>query len=160
MGEMLLQAKPLVKVLSTGYEVLYDTAWQEAIKDVSSGRLEIIETHPTIKIGTVDGSKPFPIVVRFRKGVFLGSIKVPPKTRKPNRKNIFERDKAKCQYCSKDLSFSHSTVDHIVPRSRGGKNTWSNLVLCCAPCNSKKGNKTPVEAGMTLLSKEGYTVPK
>lgn len=160
MGEKLLQAKPLVKVLSTGYELLYDTGWQDAIKDVWAGRLEIIETHPTIRIGTVDGYTPFPMTVRFKKGVFLGAIKVPPKARKPNRKNIFERDGAKCQYCSRDLVFAHSTMDHIVPRSRGGRNTWSNLVLCCAPCNGKKGDKTPTEAGMTLLRKEGYTIPK
>ncbi len=160
MGDEVFQSKPLVKVLSTGYEPLYDTAWQDAIKGVYSGRMEIIESHPTISIGTSSGEAPFPTIVRFKKGVFLGAIKVPPKTRKPNRKNIFERDKALCQYCSKTLSFSKSTVDHVIPRSRGGRNTWANLVLCCAPCNTKKGNLTPAEAGMTLLRKEGYTRPR
>jgi 5-methylcytosine-specific restriction endonuclease McrA len=160
MGDEVFQTKPLVKVLSTGYEPMYDTAWQDAIKDVYAGRLEVIETHPTIMIGTVGGSEPFPLKVRFKQGVFLGAIKVPPKTRKPNRKNIFERDKAKCQYCTKTLTFAKSTVDHVVPRSRGGKNTWSNLVLCCANCNTRKGSMTPSEAGMTLLRKEGYTSPR
>jgi 5-methylcytosine-specific restriction endonuclease McrA len=159
MGEELLQIKPLVKVLSTGYELLYDAAWQEAVKDVCAGRLEIVETHPTIRIGTVDGYRPFPVVVRFKKGVFLRAIKIPTKSRKPSRKNIFDRDKTKCQYCAKSLTFTQSTVDHIVPRSRGGSNTWSNLVLCCSPCNTRKGSKSPIEAGMTLLRKEGYTTP-
>ena len=82
MDDKVLQPKPLVKVLSTGYEPLYDTGWQDAVKDVYSGRLEVVETHPTIQIGTVGGYEPFPAVVRFRKGVFLGSIKLPSKTRK------------------------------------------------------------------------------
>ena len=159
MGNEVFKTKPLVKVLSTGYELLYDTGWQDAMKDVYAGRLEIVETHPTIQIGTVKGSEPFPSIVRFKKGVFLGQIKIPPKNRKPSRKNIFDRDRAVCQYCQKTLSFLKSTVDHILPRSRGGRNTWSNLVLCWAPCKKKKGSKTPSEAGMTLLRKEGYTRP-
>ncbi len=159
MSDEVFQMKPLVKVLSTGYEPMYDTLWQDAIKDVYAGRLEIVETHPTMQIGTVLGSQPLPIKVRFKHGVFLGRIKVPPKKRKPNRRNIFDRDKAICQYCSAKLTFSASTVDHVLPRSRGGKNTWSNLVLCCTACNTKKGSKTPSEAGMVLLRKEGYTSP-
>ena len=159
MSKEFLQVKPLVKVLSTGYEPLYDTVWQAAVKDVCAGRLEVVAAHPTIRIGTVGGCRPFPAIVRFKKGVFLRAIKVPPGSRKPSRKNIFDRDRAKCQYCSKLLIFTQSTVDHIVPRSRGGRNTWSNLVLCCSPCNTRKGSKTPIEAGMTLLRKEGYTTP-
>ena len=159
MGEEVFKTKPLVQVLSTGYEPLYDTGWQAAMKDILAGRLEVLETHPTIRIGTVNGHEPFPSIVRFKSGVFLGKIRVPPKTRRPTRKNIFDRDKAVCQYCSAQLVYSKATVDHILPRSRGGKNTWSNLVLSCAPCNTKKGNKTPHEAGMTLLCKDGYTRP-
>ena len=75
MGEEVFKTKPLVKVLSTGYEPLYDTGWQDAMKDVYAGRLEIIETHPTIQIGTVNGQEPFPSTVRFVKGVFLGQIR-------------------------------------------------------------------------------------
>jgi len=159
MDNEVFKTNPLVKVLSTGYEPLYDTGWQDAMKDVYAGRLEVIEAHPTIVIGTVSGFEPFPSIVRFKRGVFLGSIGIPSKTRKPNRKNIFDRDLAVCQYCLKALTFSKSTVDHIVPRSRGGRNTWANLVLCCSPCNTKKGNKTPHEAGMILLRKEGYARP-
>ena len=92
MGDEVFQPKPLVKVLSTGYEPLYDTGWQDAVKDVYAGRLEVVEIHPTIRIGTPHGHEPFPLVVRFRRGVFLGLIKIPPKTRRPSRKNIYERD--------------------------------------------------------------------
>ena len=157
MGDEMSQVKPLVKVFSTGFEPMYSTSWQDAVKDLVAGRVEVIEAHPTIRIGSVTGALPFPLKIRFKKGVFLGSIKVPPKTRKPNRKNIFTRDRALCQYCSKQLTYEESTVDHVLPRSRGGRNTWSNLVLCCSACNTKKGDKTPAEAEMLLLRKEGYT---
>tara|TARA_Y100001936_G_C16050729_1_gene657617 strand:- start:300 stop:791 length:492 start_codon:yes stop_codon:yes gene_type:complete len=157
MGADVLQDKRLfVKVLSTGYEPMYSVQWQSAIKDLYAGRLEIVENHPSKVIRTVTGNLPMPTIVRFRSGVFLGAIKVPPKERKPNRKNIYERDKGVCQYCCKKLSYSDATVDHVLPKSRGGKETWANLVTCCAPCNSKKGNKTPKEANMRLLRKDQY----
>ena len=154
---MLQEKKLFVKVLSTGYELMYSIQWQNAVKDLYSGRLEVVENHPILTIGTVTGILPMPAIVRFRKGVFLGAIKVPPKVRKPNRKNIYDRDSGICQYCSKGLLYDSATVDHILPKSRGGKETWTNLVTCCAPCNTKKGNKTPTEVGMSLLRKGQYT---
>ena len=139
-----------VKVLSTGYEALYITSWQEAIKDVCVGRVEVIEEHPCKTIGLVRGKIPMPTIVRFKKGVFMGALKLPIKTRKPNRKNIFMRDSGRCQYCNKKLSYNFATVDHVIPRSKGGRNTWENLVLCCEPCNVKKGNRTPADVGLNL----------
>ena len=141
-----------VRVLSTGYEMLYVIPWQEAVKDIFGGRFEVVEEHPSKTIGLVVGSIPMPAVVRFKKGVFLGSIKVPPKKRKPNRKNIFVRDSGCCQYCNKKLTFESATVDHVIPRSKGGRNTWDNLVLCCGPCNIKKGNRKPTDVGLKLLT--------
>lgn len=69
------------------------------------------------------------------------------------RKNIFERDRCQCQYCGKILPKHELTIDHVIPRSRGGEDTWENLVLACLPCNLKKGNRTPEEAQMSLLRK-------
>jgi 5-methylcytosine-specific restriction endonuclease McrA len=68
-----------------------------------------------------------------------------------SRKNIFERDKNTCQYCSKKCSREDLTIDHVIPRSRGGKNMWDNLVIACYPCNTRKSNRLPSEAGMSLL---------
>ena len=65
-----------------------------------------------------------------------------------NRKNLLVRDNFSCQYC---LSKSHLTVDHILPKEKGGSDTWENLIIACSPCNSKKGNKTPKEANMRLM---------
>ena len=67
------------------------------------------------------------------------------------RKNIIWRDDKQCQYCSKYFEEDLLTVDHVLPRSRGGQNSWSNLVTACKKCNQKKGNNTPKEAGMPLL---------
>tara|TARA_R110000824_G_scaffold80365_2_gene202081 strand:+ start:3174 stop:3683 length:510 start_codon:yes stop_codon:yes gene_type:complete len=65
-----------------------------------------------------------------------------------NRKNVLWRDENKCQYCAKTFLESELTLDHIMPKSRGGKNSWKNLVVACKRCNQKKGAKTPQEANM------------
>ena len=70
---------------------------------------------------------------------------------KPSRKNILWRDKSKCQYCGVIEAPKDMTIDHVIPRSRGGGNTWSNLVTCCKKCNQKKRDRTPEEANMCLL---------
>ena len=68
-----------------------------------------------------------------------------------SRKTVFFRDNYRCQYCY-DTFYKHQlTLDHIIPKSRGGEKSWENLVACCIPCNQKKGNKTPPEASMDLF---------
>ncbi len=68
-----------------------------------------------------------------------------------SRRNIFERDEQRCQYCGHRFSKQDLTIDHVMPRSRGGRDTWENLVLACLRCNLKKGSRTPDEASMQLL---------
>ena len=70
-----------------------------------------------------------------------------------NRKNLFERDRNTCQYCGRRIARELLTIDHVTPRSRGGKNTWENLVLACITCNKKKQNRLPEEASMKLVRK-------
>ncbi len=67
-----------------------------------------------------------------------------------SRRNIFERDRNTCQYCGKRFSKMDLTIDHLVPRSRGGKDSWDNLVLACVKCNVRKGDRLPQEAGLKL----------
>jgi len=67
------------------------------------------------------------------------------------RKNIFYRDRNRCQYCGGRFQTRDLNLDHVVPLSRGGKSTWENVVCCCIPCNSRKGGMLPVEAGMRLI---------
>lgn len=68
-----------------------------------------------------------------------------------SRRNIFERDRNTCQYCGKRFSKMDLTIEHVVPRSRGGTDAWDNLVLACVKCNVKKGSKLLREAGMKLI---------
>lgn len=74
-----------------------------------------------------------------------------------NRKNVLLRDRMTCQYCGQMFQPEDLTYDHVIPRSKWKENStptfWENIVACCLPCNSKKANKTPQEAGMTLLNK-------
>lgn len=72
--------------------------------------------------------------------------KVPP----VNRQEVLRRDRHSCQYCG---SHKHLTLDHVIPVSRGGLHTWDNVVTACAPCNQRKSNRTPLEAGMPLRNK-------
>jgi 5-methylcytosine-specific restriction endonuclease McrA len=79
--------------------------------------------------------------------------RLPRKEVKFTRHNIFERDKYQCQYCGEVLDRKDLNLDHVVPRDRGGLTTWDNIVCSCIECNTKKGNRTPNEAGMKLLHK-------
>lgn len=70
-----------------------------------------------------------------------------------NRRNIFARDRNSCQYCGKRYPTSELSLDHIIPKSIGGKTIWENIVCSCMKCNVKKGGQTPKQAGMTLIQK-------
>lgn len=79
--------------------------------------------------------------------------KLPRNDVKFNRRNIFARDKNRCQYCGKKFPTSELSLDHIVPRSLGGKSTWENVVCACTACNVKKGSMSMKKAGMTLIKR-------
>ncbi|MEO0255058.1 MAG: HNH endonuclease [candidate division WOR-3 bacterium] len=87
-----------------------------------------------------------PSVIRIKRYINYRPYNVPI-----NKRNIMRRDKYTCQYCGK--KGSDLTIDHVIPKDRGGKDTWQNLVTCCKECNLKKGNRTPREAGMKLIKK-------
>lgn len=77
--------------------------------------------------------------------------RLPRQTVRFNRRNIFARDSNRCQYCGKRFPMPELSLDHVVPRSRGGQTTWDNIVCCCVKCNVKKGGRTPQEAHMQLV---------
>jgi 5-methylcytosine-specific restriction endonuclease McrA len=79
--------------------------------------------------------------------------KLPKQTVKFNRRNIFARDHNQCQYCGKKFPTTELSLDHVIPRSQGGKSTWENIVCSCVGCNVKKGGRTPKQAHMTLVRK-------
>ena len=129
-----------VLFLSTGYEPMYKTHWKRAIAAVFCGRAEIVEEHDSFKIFTSSGPIPFPTIVRYTSGIILGKIKKLPTSPKVTKKNVWLRDDGKCQYCAKAVALGEATVDHVIPKSRGGQNAWDNVTLACTKCNQKKGS--------------------
>jgi 5-methylcytosine-specific restriction endonuclease McrA len=79
--------------------------------------------------------------------------RVPRREVRFTRRNIFFRDRSRCQYCGKPFAQRDLNLDHVVPLSRGGRSTWANVVTACVPCNSRKGCRLPEEAGLTLVRK-------
>jgi 5-methylcytosine-specific restriction endonuclease McrA len=77
--------------------------------------------------------------------------RVPRKLLKLSRRNIFARDGNRCQYCGCSFPTSQLSLDHVLPRSRGGETTWENVVCSCVTCNTRKGSRTPHEAHMRLM---------
>ncbi len=90
----------------------------------------------------------------------LGYDRLPVHNVKLTRKNIYERDHYTCQYTGRRLRSSELNIDHVIPRSRGGRNTWENLVTCSVEANSRKGNRTPREAGMRLIRRPSRPAPR
>jgi hypothetical protein len=133
-----------VLVLNADYSPLNITSLQRGFVLVDKGKAEIIKSGEKDIITTI-GNFVRPVIIRL-----LNFIRYRPKNIKVNRRRIFKRDKSTCQYCG---SKKHLTIDHVIPRSRGGGNTWTNLVTCCSGCNVYKGNKTPKEAGMKLINR-------
>lgn len=78
--------------------------------------------------------------------------RLPKRQVKFNRRNIFARDHNRCQYCGHKFPVSELSLDHVVPRSQGGRSDWTNIVCCCVTCNVRKGGRTPKEAHMRLIS--------
>ncbi len=99
-------------------------------------------------IRTVRFDLAVPRIVRV-----LEYSKVPRQPVKLNRRNIFARDRNLCQYCGRKFSTSELSLDHVIPRSQNGPNTWENIVCACLKCNVRKGGRTPERAGMKLITK-------
>jgi 5-methylcytosine-specific restriction endonuclease McrA len=97
-------------------------------------------------IRTVRCTIQVPRVVRL-----LDYDKIPRHSLRFNRRNLFARDGHCCQYCGQHLPASQLSIDHVIPRSRGGLTSWDNVVCCCLRCNSRKGGRTPHEARMKLI---------
>jgi 5-methylcytosine-specific restriction endonuclease McrA len=128
-----------VLVLNASYEPLNITSWRRAIVLLLKGKAESLEQNGH----TVYRDLPLPSVIRLRQ-----YVRVPYKEIPLTRRNILERDHHTCQYCH--YKGEQLTLDHVIPRSRGGGDTWENLVTACVRCNVNKGNRTPKEASMLL----------
>jgi 5-methylcytosine-specific restriction endonuclease McrA len=144
--------------------------WKKAMTKMLNGKLEVLvqydevmahidshtlDTFPKLKralrqvigtdVGTIEVKVPAVAVLTRRLGQMKSGVKF-------SRPNVCLRDDFRCQYCGDKLPMSKLNYDHVVPRSKGGKTVWENIVTSCYPCNDRKANRTPAEAGMTLLS--------
>ena len=133
-----------VLVLNSDYTPLNVTTIRRGFILVIKGKAEVLR-EDTQKIVTTVGEFVRPLVIRL-----LNYVRFSSSPLKLNRKRLYRRDDGQCVYCGNKKGL---TIDHVLPKSRGGKNTWTNLVTCCSPCNIKKGNRTPEEAGMKLRKK-------
>jgi 5-methylcytosine-specific restriction endonuclease McrA len=121
--------------------------WQRAVVLLYLGKVEVLEEYddhivaPSITLRT-------PAVVRLTQGSVSTKHKV-----RFSRVNVFTRDGFRCQYCGDRKAMDSLNYDHVVPRVRGGKTVWENIVTSCYACNDRKGSRTPEEAGMNLLRK-------
>ena len=97
-------------------------------------------------VRTVHMQIAVPKVIRL-----LGYDRLPRQEVKLNRRNIFARDHNRCQYCGKHFPTSELSLDHVIPRSQGGDNSWENLVCSCTACNCRKGGRTSTQARMMLI---------
>ena len=136
-----------VLVLNQNYEPLNICRARRAVVLIYRGRAEMLENGSGF-IHSANQIFPVPSVIQV-----VHMVKRPRPERKVTRLDIFNRDHHICQYCGKESR--QLTLDHVLPRYRGGEHTWENVASACIPCNRRKAGKTPDEAGMKLISRPG-----
>jgi 5-methylcytosine-specific restriction endonuclease McrA len=134
-----------VLVLNATFEPINVTAVRRAMVLMIKGVAQAEEINHA-QVHSATRALPVPSVIRL-----LAYRHIPQQTRALSRKNILLRDRNTCQFCNGTFPASELTLDHVVPRSRGGRSSWENLVACCYRCNNKKGDRTPEEAGLCLM---------
>lgn len=136
-------------VLDATYQPINRVSWKEAFRMVFTGRAEIVETYADRVIRSARRVFPMPSIVRFVrmvKNVFRRGIRF-------NRKNVYLRDKGRCQYCGERVPSNDFEFEHVIPKCQGGRTRWENIVVACTSCNQQKGNRTPDQARMHLRSR-------
>ena len=141
--------------LNTSYEPLTIIPARRAVRLVLDGKAEILEKDGGRRFRSETRIVPCPVVIRL-----VRYVHIPRRFRRQVTNTfLFARDDYSCQYCGKQKNELRGrqflTRDHIVPLSRGGDNSWENVVTSCSPCNNRKGNRLPGEAGLTLRNEPG-----
>lgn len=146
-----------VLVLSKTWEPYDRVSWEDAFTLLCGGsngkkKVEVIEYHEdrTVRSGSSSGELrewKVPSVIRF-----IEAVTPEIKAVKFSRENIYDRDRGRCQYCGAQVPLNGFEYEHVIPRAKGGKTVWENIVVACTSCNQRKGGRTPNEASMRLLS--------
>jgi 5-methylcytosine-specific restriction endonuclease McrA len=134
-------------VLNAGYEPMQLISWQRALCLVIAAKAEIVAEYDKV-VRTISTQFKLPSVVRLK-----GYVKIARRFGivRCTRRNVFLRDRYRCQYCGAHCSENHITIDHVVPRAKGGRTTWNNVVAACPVCNRKKGHADLKASGLRLL---------
>lgn len=144
---MSISGQNRVLVLNATYEPLSFVSIQRAVVLLLKEKAELIEQALERKLRAERIAFPCPVVIRL-----VSYVNVPRWTSVPlTRRTLFSRDNYACQYCN--ATDRPLTIDHVIPKSRGGKTEWNNVVAACATCNRKKDNKSVADAHMTLRTK-------
>ncbi|MDV6373087.1 HNH endonuclease [Deinococcus arenicola] len=133
---------PRVLVLNASYEPLHVTSTKRAITLLQYGVAEVLEDSSDV-VRSPSTTLTVPSIIRLRRYVRRPRVHPVPF----NRRNVLRRDTFACQYCG---ASEELTMDHVMPRSRGGRHNWDNVVTACRACNQRKGDRTPDEAAMPL----------
>lgn len=127
----------LAQVVADNYQTFDFDGWRELSANGDGAAAD----HEVVRAPGFEFPVPAVIVLQHYQ-------KCPPRTVRFNRRNIYVRDRFRCQYCGTAPGREQLTIDHVVPRSKGGRSTWNNVVVACVRCNSLKGDRLPVECGM------------
>lgn len=137
--------KSKVLVLNQDYQAISVCSAERAFVLLYLKKAELIYDMPGKALRSVSRSFKFPSIIRL-----YDYVRMPYRHVSLSRANIFRRDNYRCGYCG---TTQNLTIDHVMPRSRGGRDTWDNLITACQRCNTEKGNRTPEEAEMPLRYK-------
>lgn len=134
-----------VLVLNATYEPLNVVSVRRAVLLLLKEKAEIVEATEAW-LHSEQLALPIPLVIRL-----VYYVRIPRRFSLPvSRRTVMARDNYTCQYCGTRLTKAQLTIDHVLPRSRGGESRWENVVAACGPCNRRKGSRTPEEAGMPI----------
>lgn len=134
-------------VLNSSYQPVKLVSWQRALLLWFQGKVEVVEYHSAVA-RSARTEFPIPSILRLKRFVNhrrFARVKF-------CRENVYRRDDYTCQYCGERFQAKELTLDHVVPASKRGRKDWTNMVTACRKCNHRKANRTPLAAGMPLLS--------
>jgi 5-methylcytosine-specific restriction endonuclease McrA len=131
-------------VLDMGYQPINTVPFTKALTYIVAGKVDVLENYQRY----VHPEWQMPAVVRLTHWISTQKYRV-----KFSRQNVLARDRWRCQYCLQRKPTAELTFDHVIPRSKGGKTAWENIVIACTVCNAKKADRTPQQAGLKLRKK-------
>lgn len=139
-------------VLNAGYEPISIVSDRRALVLVLGGKASVLEADETQPLRSAYAAHARPHVILLRQ-----YVRIPMANRQPvSRKGVLRRDRHRCAYCD---AFAN-TIDHVLPKSRGGRDSWENLVACCLRCNNVKSDRTPEEMGWYLRHRPAAPAPQ